>query len=59
MDAQSLSEEMAPLIIWQQGRRPEVYRQFWHHESIALTRKTSNLPPRPPTYGSWDMLGEY
>lgn len=58
MDAQSLSEEMAPLIIWQQGRRPEVYRQFWHHESIALTRKTSNLPPRPPTYGSWDMLEE-
>lgn len=58
MGAQSLSEEIAPLIIWQNGRRPELYRQFWHHETIALTRKKSDLPHRPPTYGSWDMLGE-
>ncbi|XP_056694167.1 uncharacterized Rho GTPase-activating protein At5g61530 isoform X2 [Spinacia oleracea] len=58
MGAQSLSEEIAPLIIWQNGRRPELYRQFWHHETIALTRKKSDLPHRPPTYGSWDMLEE-
>uniref|UniRef100_A0A803KT74 Rho-GAP domain-containing protein n=1 Tax=Chenopodium quinoa TaxID=63459 RepID=A0A803KT74_CHEQI len=58
MDAQSLSEEMAPLIIWQKERRPESYRQFWHHETKALTRKKSDLPTGPPTYGSWDMLEE-
>uniref|UniRef100_A0A803LMD3 Rho-GAP domain-containing protein n=1 Tax=Chenopodium quinoa TaxID=63459 RepID=A0A803LMD3_CHEQI len=58
MGAQSLSEEMAPLIIWQKERRPESYRQFWHHETKAFTRKKSDLPTGPPTYGSWDMLEE-
>lgn len=58
MDAQSLSEEMAPLIIWQLGKRPEFYKQFWHYESKALTRNKSNLASKPPTYGSWDMLEE-
>ncbi|KAL2920439.1 hypothetical protein RDABS01_011930 [Bienertia sinuspersici] len=58
MDAKSLSEEMAPLIIWEKGRRPEYYRQFWHHETKSLSWKKSNLASRPPTYGSWDLLEE-
>ncbi|CAO2839094.1 unnamed protein product [Amaranthus hypochondriacus] len=58
MGPQSLSEEMAPLLIWQKERRPELYKQFWHRESKALTGTKSNLATKPPTYGSWDMLEE-
>uniref|UniRef100_A0A7C9CRF2 Rho-GAP domain-containing protein n=1 Tax=Opuntia streptacantha TaxID=393608 RepID=A0A7C9CRF2_OPUST len=53
MDAQSLSEQMAPVIIWQAGRRPESYRQFWHHDSNSLTK---NKSASTPTYTPWDLL---
>lgn len=53
MDAQSLSEQMAPVIIWQTGRRPEFYRQFWHRDSNSLTK---NKSASAPTHGTWDLL---
>ncbi|KAK9724426.1 hypothetical protein RND81_05G071000 [Saponaria officinalis] len=55
MGAQTLSEEMAPVIIWQHERRPEIYRQYWHRDSKGLTKTEFNSAPK---YGSWDILEE-
>lgn len=30
MDAQSLAVEVAPIIMWQKGQRPEHYKQIWN-----------------------------
>ncbi|KAJ8440615.1 hypothetical protein Cgig2_031032 [Carnegiea gigantea] len=55
MDAQSLSEQMAPVIFWQTGRRPEFYRQFWHRDSNSLTQ---NKSASAPTHSTWDLLDD-
>ncbi|GAB2294104.1 hypothetical protein Dimus_028323 [Dionaea muscipula] len=56
MDSQCLSEEMAPFIMWQKGRRPEIYRQFWHHQTGGLSRK--NAETLPAFSSPLDMLEE-
>lgn len=53
MDARSLAMEMAPVIMWQNGRKPEVYRKYWSHASRSPSKK--NMEPAP-AYSSWDML---
>ncbi|GAB2227804.1 hypothetical protein Droror1_Dr00009631 [Drosera rotundifolia] len=53
MDSQCLSEEMAPLIMWQKGRRPEIYKEFWHHQTGSPFRKNPNSQPAPCP---WDLL---
>uniref|UniRef100_A0A5B6ZM90 Rho-GAP domain-containing protein n=1 Tax=Davidia involucrata TaxID=16924 RepID=A0A5B6ZM90_DAVIN len=55
MDARSLALEMAPIIMWQKGREPEYYRQFWNHPSKKFSKK--NMDP-VPIYSDWDMLAE-
>ncbi|KAA8539771.1 hypothetical protein F0562_026463 [Nyssa sinensis] len=55
MDARSLAMEMAPIIMWQKGKRPEYYRKFWNHPSKNLSKK--NMDPAPD-YSVWDMLAE-
>ncbi|KAL0452586.1 UNVERIFIED_CONTAM: putative Rho GTPase-activating protein [Sesamum latifolium] len=55
MDARSLAMEMAPIIIWHKGQRPEHYKQYWNHpsklDSNTNLDSTSN-------YSAWDMLAE-
>lgn len=51
MDAQSLAMEFAPLIIWQNGQKPEYYRQYWNDPSTS-----QNGTDTAPTYSAWDML---
>lgn len=53
MDARSLALEMAPVIMWQNGRKPESYSQFWNHPSKVVAKK--NMDPAP-NYSAWDML---
>lgn len=53
MDARSLAMEMAPIIMWQKGQRPEHYKQFWLQspklDSKADVGSASNN-------NAWDML---
>ncbi|KAL3714032.1 hypothetical protein ACJRO7_006042 [Eucalyptus globulus] len=53
MDAQSLAMEFAPLIMWQNGQKPEYYRQYWNDP-----RTGQNGTDKAPTYSAWDMLAE-
>ncbi|KAM1141842.1 hypothetical protein FF1_041688 [Malus domestica] len=55
MNIQSLAMEMAPVIIWQKGRTPDLYRKYWNQPSKGPSRK--NLDPEP-TYSAWDMLSD-
>lgn len=55
MDARSLATEMAPIIIWQKGRRPDFYRQFWNQPSKNQS-KTNVDPARDND--ELDMLAE-
>ncbi|GAB4858833.1 hypothetical protein Ancab_010311 [Ancistrocladus abbreviatus] len=55
MDVQSLSEELAPVIIWKKDQRPEIYKQFWHRQSRSLSKR--NTEPLP-AMSAWDMLEE-
>ncbi|KAF8412437.1 hypothetical protein HHK36_000401 [Tetracentron sinense] len=55
MDTRSLAMEIAPVIIWQKGRRPEFFSQFWHQSPKGLSKKT--MDPAP-TYSAWDILSE-
>lgn len=54
MDARSLSMEMAPVMMWQKGRRSESYREYWSH---PLNSSRDSVDPRPG-YNSWDMLSD-
>lgn len=57
MDTQSLAMEMAPVLIWQKGKTPDLYRKYWSEPSKGPSKK--NLDPEP-TYSAWDMLsGEW
>lgn len=53
MDARSLATEMAPLIIWQKGQRPDFYRQFWNQPSKNQSK--TNVDPARDN-GELDML---
>ncbi|XP_050385250.1 uncharacterized Rho GTPase-activating protein At5g61530 [Argentina anserina] len=55
MDTQSLAMEMAPLIIWQKGRAPDLYKKYWNQPSKGLSKKHSDPEP---TYSAWDMLSD-
>lgn len=53
MDARSLAMEMAPIIMWQQGRSPDYYKQFWS----SLPKKHSKTES-DSNYSTWDMLAD-
>ncbi|KAM5557029.1 hypothetical protein ABKV19_024426 [Rosa sericea] len=55
MDTQSLAMEMAPVIIWQKGRAPDLYKKYWNQPSKGLSKKNSDPEP---TYSAWDMLSD-
>ncbi|KAK6936882.1 Rho GTPase-activating protein domain [Dillenia turbinata] len=54
MDVRSLAMEMAPIIIWQKGWRPDSYRQYWF---IPPGNSKKNADAEP-SYTAWDMLSE-
>ncbi|XP_022922739.1 uncharacterized Rho GTPase-activating protein At5g61530 isoform X1 [Cucurbita moschata] len=56
MDARSLAMEMTPIIMWQNDKRPEFYREFWDYHSKSSSAKSLNNTP--PTYSAWDVLSE-
>ena len=45
-------EMVPPVIIWQKGRKPEFYRQYWNQPSKI---PSENLD-QPPSYSAWDLL---
>jgi hypothetical protein len=45
--------EMAPVIMWQQERRPEFYRQYWSQMSESPSKQS--LDPQPGST-TWDLL---
>ncbi|XP_062000640.1 uncharacterized Rho GTPase-activating protein At5g61530 isoform X2 [Rosa rugosa] len=55
MDTQSLAMEMAPVIIWQKGRAPDLYKKYWNQPFKGLSKKNSDPEP---TYSAWDMLSD-
>ncbi|PIN18161.1 hypothetical protein CDL12_09174 [Handroanthus impetiginosus] len=55
MDARSLAMEMAPIIVWQKGQRPEHYKQFWNNPSKLDSNANSESASN---YSSWDMLAD-
>ncbi|KAK1577886.1 hypothetical protein Q3G72_025698 [Acer saccharum] len=55
MDAHSLAMEMAPILMWQKGRKPESYRQYWNNQSRSPSKKNME---QSPAYSEWDMLAE-
>ncbi|XP_019149655.1 PREDICTED: uncharacterized Rho GTPase-activating protein At5g61530 isoform X2 [Ipomoea nil] len=55
MDARSLAMEIAPIIMWQQGKSPDQYKQFWsqlpkNHQKTRLDSDSN--------YSPWDMLAD-
>lgn len=55
MDARSLAVEMAPIIMWKKGQRPEYYKQFWNQPPKIQSK--ANVDANPG-YNSWDLLAE-
>ncbi|KAK1419504.1 hypothetical protein QVD17_28676 [Tagetes erecta] len=55
MDAGSLAMEMAPIIMWQKGKVPETYKQFWNQPST--TQPNTNANPAQ-NYNEWDLLAD-
>lgn len=53
MDARTLAMEISPVIIWQEGRRPEIYEEYWSKHSPKDDSKNSNFPT---TFSAWDLL---
>ncbi|KAL2326531.1 hypothetical protein Fmac_025589 [Flemingia macrophylla] len=56
MDARILAMEMAPVIMWQNERKPEFYRQYWNQMSKNLSKKSVDSSPGSDT--TWDMLAD-
>ncbi|OMO94845.1 hypothetical protein CCACVL1_05762 [Corchorus capsularis] len=55
MDARSLAMEMAPVIMWEKGRKPESYRKYWSNPP----KNTSNgSMDSAPAYSAWDLLAD-
>ncbi|KAJ7949490.1 small G protein family protein / RhoGAP family protein [Quillaja saponaria] len=55
MDVRSLSMEIAPVIMWQKGKRLDTYSQYWNR--LSRNPSKQNLDP-PAAYSAWDMLAE-
>ncbi|KAL6509422.1 hypothetical protein OROGR_022732 [Orobanche gracilis] len=55
MDTRNLAMEMAPLIMWQEGQRPEHYNQFWTQPSKLDSK--GNLDSAS-NHSAWDMLAD-
>ncbi|KAL6989434.1 hypothetical protein U1Q18_015183 [Sarracenia purpurea var. burkii] len=55
MDARSLAMEMAPIIMWQKGHRPEYCRQIWNQPAKTLSHKNMSYTPN---FNAWDMLDD-
>ncbi|XP_022737190.1 uncharacterized Rho GTPase-activating protein At5g61530-like [Durio zibethinus] len=55
MDARSLAMEMAPVIMWQKGQKPESYRKYWSHPTKSPSKGSMDSTP---AYSAWDMLAD-
>ncbi|KAL6530297.1 hypothetical protein OROHE_014650 [Orobanche hederae] len=55
MDARILAMEMAPLIMWQEGQRPENYKQFWTQPSKLDSKENLDSTSN---HNGWDMLAD-
>lgn len=55
MDVRSLAMEIAPLIIWEQGQKPDYFDQYNQYSSRDPSKKTTDSPP---AYSAWDILSE-
>lgn len=53
MDARSLSLEMAPLIMWPNERKPELFQQLCNNDAVKEQKKNSE---KPIALSAWDML---
>lgn len=51
MDAQTLAMEMAPVIIWQEGRKPGFCKEDWSYSPKDNSNKYPDLPTT-----AWDFL---
>lgn len=53
MDARSLAVELAPIIMWQRGQRPEHYKQIWNQpEKLASNTNIDSASNN----SVWEML---
>ncbi|KAF6146145.1 hypothetical protein GIB67_015583 [Kingdonia uniflora] len=55
MDKRSLAMEIAPLLIWQEGKRPELFVQLCRRGSSGPSKNTLDSAT---TYSVWDSLSE-
>ncbi|KAJ4953929.1 hypothetical protein NE237_030761 [Protea cynaroides] len=55
MDAHSLAVEMAPVVMWQKGKRPDHFSQFWCHTTKGPSKNTMD---QTTAYSAWDILSE-
>ncbi|XP_075111299.1 putative Rho GTPase-activating protein At5g61530 isoform X1 [Nicotiana tabacum] len=55
MDARSLATEMAPILIWQRGQRPDHYNQFWNHSAKPSSKKYIDSNSNS---SAWEMLAD-
>ncbi|XP_009627998.1 uncharacterized Rho GTPase-activating protein At5g61530 isoform X1 [Nicotiana tomentosiformis] len=55
MDARSLATEMAPILIWQRGQRPDHYNQFWNHSAKSSSKKYIDSNSNS---SAWEMLAD-
>ncbi|CAA2935361.1 uncharacterized Rho GTPase-activating At5g61530 isoform X1 [Olea europaea subsp. europaea] len=55
MDARSLAMEMASIIMWQKGQKPDHYKQFWNNPPKADSNRNADSVLN---YTEMDMLKE-
>ncbi|WRX18461.1 Rho GTPase-activating protein domain - like 1 [Theobroma cacao] len=55
MDARSLAMEMAPVIMWEKGQKPESYRKYWSRPPKSPSKGSMDSTP---AYTAWDMLAD-
>lgn len=53
MDDQSLAVEVAPIIMWQKGQRPEHYKQIWNQPENLASKANMDSASNSSV---WDML---
>ncbi|XP_057729750.1 uncharacterized Rho GTPase-activating protein At5g61530 [Arachis stenosperma] len=56
MDTRTLAMEMAPVVMWQDGQRPDFYKQYWNQVSKSPSKKGLDEPAG--SYGAWDLLAD-
>ncbi|PIN09151.1 hypothetical protein CDL12_18268 [Handroanthus impetiginosus] len=54
MDDRCLAMEMAPIIMWRKGHRPEHYKQFWNHPSKLDSKANIDAAS---DYSAWKLAG--